>query len=435
MKKTNVLVIGSGGREHAIARKLRQSPGVDKIFCAPGNAGMASLAELLPIRADDFEALSGFVEDHGVGLTVVGPEAPLAAGIADYFMKKNLKIFGPNQKSARLESSKVFSKDLMKKYRIPTASYDTFTDYKTASEFIEKWPVDKPVVVKADGLAAGKGVYVCKGRAEAQNAVKEIMSDKLFGGAGAVAVVEEFLDGEEASIHIFLDGTNYKIMVSSQDHKRVNDGDLGPNTGGMGAYAPAPVFDDSIRAKLEALIIKPLIAGFKNEGIDYKGVLYIGLMICAGEPYVLEFNCRFGDPETQVVLPLLKTDLLEIMEKTVEGRLDNVQIEWYNKSAVCIVMASGGYPGSFKKGAGIKGLDKAAAIQNSAVFHAGTNFENPISDDKIFLTAGGRVLGAAGWGDNIKDAVNTAYKVVSEISFDGMHFRKDIAKRALERVK
>ena len=429
MEKLKVLVIGSGGREHALAWKIAQSPRVEKLFCAPGNAGIAEIAECVNLKIDDLSALEKFIKDKGIGLTVVGPEVPLANGITDFFNSKNLKIFGPNKSAARLESSKVFAKNFMGKYSIPTASFNTFNNLESALAFVETQPEGKKFVVKADGLAAGKGVLICENRDSAKRAIEQVMKDKVFGSAGKELVIEEFLEGEEASLQIFLDSSNYVLMAAAQDHKRINDNDQGPNTGGMGAYAPAPVLDFDTVKLVEKQIIKPLIAGLKKEGIEYKGVLYIGLMISKGKPFVIEFNCRFGDPETQVVLPLLKTDLVAVLESTINGTLDNLAVEWYNNTAVCVVLASGGYPGDYKKGFEILGLDDAKKLSDTVVFHAGT----ALKDGKT-VSSGGRVLGVTGLGPNIKDAVAKAYEAVSKIHFEGMHFRKDIAERALKRL-
>jgi phosphoribosylamine--glycine ligase len=423
-----VLVIGSGGREHALVWKIKLSPKVEKVYCAPGNAGIGTIAECVAIKVDDFRALADFVKQNGIDLTVVGPEVPLCAGIVDFFRAENLTIFGPDSNAARLEGSKSFAKDLLKKYNIATAEYHTFTSLAKAKKFLDRWPEDKPLVVKADGLAAGKGVIICRNPGEARAAVSQIIEKKTFGAAGKEVVVEEFLTGEEVSIQIFLDGTSYSIMAAAQDHKRAFDNDEGPNTGGMGTYAPAPIFSDALRDTVEKTILTPLIAGLRQEGIDYRGVLYLGLMVVKGVPYVLEFNCRFGDPETQVVLPLLKSDLVEIMENVVAGTLDKITVEWYNKAAVCVVLASKGYPGDYEKGKPITGIDEAEKKGNVVVFHAGT-----AEKDGTFLTAGGRVLGVMGIAATIRDAIKAAYAGVENIRFDGMHYRKDIAKRALNR--
>lgn len=465
-----VLVIGSGGREHALVWKIKQSAKVEKIFCAPGNAGISFIAECIPIKVDDFKGLSEFVQKEKIDLTVVGPEVPLAGGIVDYFEAKNLKIFGPNKKAAQLEASKVFAKNIMQKYKIPTAAYKSFTDYSQALKFIDTLGMDKQIVVKADGLAAGKGVIICQNKDSAKRSVEQIMKEKEFGDAGKEVVIEEFLFGEEASVQLFVDGEHYQIMPAAQDHKRVFDNDQGPNTGGMGAYAPAPIIDSVLKKKVEREIIKPLIQAFKKEGIEYKGVLYIGLMICSSqnphespfqkggqkgnaggndisspvskggiggdlkkvskEPYVLEFNCRFGDPETQVVLPLLSTDLVEIIEKIIKSELDKIKIEWYNKFALCVVLASGGYPGDYQKGKTITGLDELKDEKDVIVFHAGTSFGD--ASKNAIVTSGGRVLGITALGRDIRQAIQTAYSALRKISFENMHYRKDIGRKAVK---
>ncbi len=424
----NVLVIGSGGREHAICWKLKQSSRVEKIYCAPGNGGIESVAECVNLNIEDFKAIADFVRKNMIELTFVGPEVPLAKGIVDYFEKEKLNIFGPNQKASQLEASKAFSKDIMKKYNVPTARYEVFDNFEEAKKHLDAWPKHEKVVVKADGLAQGKGVIISENPRDAQNVLAEIMHKKVFGSAGDRVVIEQFLDGEEASCMVFVDGMNFQLMASAQDHKRVFDNDLGPNTGGMGAYAPAPVFTDEIRKKTEERIIRPMIDGLLKEGIVYKGVLYAGLMIVKGEPLVIEFNCRFGDPETQVVLPLLKSDLVDIAENVIGGTLDKFKIEWYNKSAVCVVLASGGYPGSYEKGKEITGLKDAETIQGVTVFHAGT-----VMKEGRCLTSGGRVLGVTAVGGDIKASIDAVYKAVEKIKFDKIHFRKDIGHRALKR--
>jgi phosphoribosylamine--glycine ligase len=427
----NILVIGSGGREHALIWKIRQSPAVKKVYCAPGNAGIARMAECVPIKGEDFAALADFVKRHKIGLTVVGPEIPLAGGIVDYFNALGLPIFGPNKKAAQLEASKAFAKAFMEKYGIPTAKYRSFTDYCEAIDYIGHLPEGQALVVKADGLAAGKGVLICPDRESARQAVEQIMKDKVFGDSGREVVVEEFLEGEEASIQIFLDGKNHHMMAPSQDHKRVDDQDLGPNTGGMGAYAPAPLVTEGIRRTVENEVIAPIIGGLAKEGIDYKGILYIGLMIVRGVPCVLEFNCRFGDPETQVVLPLLKSDLVEIMQKTVAGQLDKIEIEWYNKSAVCVVLVSRGYPGDYEKGKEIRGLEEASLMADAMVFHAGTVHGSAGS----ILSAGGRVLGVTAVGNGIPETITRVYEAVGKIRFDGMHYRTDIGRKAFKHIR
>ena len=339
------LVIGNGGREHAIVWKLAQSHKVDKIYCTLGNAGISKQAEIVNIKVDDFENLSKFAIENKIDYTFVGPEVPLALGIVDFFNAKSLKIFGPSKKGALLEASKSFAKDFMRKYNIPTAQYHTFTDFNSAKTFLEnEWEENKKVVVKADGLAAGKGVVMCHNRQEALVAIKEMMQDKSFGSAGDKIIFEQWLEGQETSILAFVDGKHFSIMPAAQDHKRVNDGDKGLNTGGMGAYAPAPVATPELLKQVKEQVMPNIMNGLQKENIDYKGILYIGFMVDNGKPYVLEFNCRFGDPETQIILPLLETDLADIVEHIIAGTLNEIDIKWSNKSAVCVVLASGGYP-------------------------------------------------------------------------------------------
>ena len=420
-----VLVVGGGGREHALVWKLSQSPKVDKLYCAPGNAGTASLAENIPIAADDVEKLLAFAVVNSIDLTVVGPEAPLMEGIADRFQAAGLKIFAPSKRAAAIEGSKALSKDLMAKYNIPTAKYGTFTDAKEAIACINEWGA--PIVVKADGLAAGKGVVVAFDEDTAIQAVKDIMEDNLFGDAGSVVVVEEYLDGEEVSILAFTDGFTVVPMVSAQDHKRVFDGDEGPNTGGMGAYSPAPIYTEALAAEVQKTILQPTIDALRAEGRFYQGVIYAGLMITADGPKVLEYNARFGDPETQPIMMRLKTDLVEIIEAILDGKLQQLDIQWQEDAAVCVVMVAGGYPGKYAKGEEILGL---AGLDNetTTVFHAGTAEKN----EKI-VTAGGRVLGVTARAATIAEAIQSAYATVEKISFKDAFYRKDIGYRALNR--
>ncbi len=419
-----ILVVGGGGREHTLVWKLKQSPLVDKIYCAPGNAGIAEDAECVPISVEDLQGLADFAEKQKIDLTVVGPEDPLARGIVDLFQEKGLKIFGPNKQAAQLEGSKVFAKELMVKYNIPTAEYRTFTSPEEAEQYIKK--IGTPVVIKAEGLAAGKGVIICEEEEEALLAVKKIMIDRAFGDAGNRLIVEEFMRGEEASILAFTDGESILAMVSSQDHKPVYDGDRGPNTGGMGAYAPAPLVTPEIAQYVEEKILIPAVQGLKADGHPYSGVIYAGLMFTEKGPKVLEFNCRFGDPEAQVVIPLLKSDLIPILQAVVEGRLSEVKAQWHEGSAVCVVMASGGYPGPYQKGVVIHGLEKQKGKENFVVFHAGTK------DQKgQIVTNGGRVLGVTGWAENLPEALKKVYEAVESIEFDGAHYRKDIGQKAL----
>ncbi|MDD5162756.1 MAG: phosphoribosylamine--glycine ligase [Candidatus ainarchaeum sp.] len=421
-----ILLVGSGGREHALAWKIRQSRLCEKLFCAPGNAGTSEIAENIPINAEDVKALADFAEKHKIGLTIVGPEAPLVEGIVNEFEKRGLKIFGPSAKAAMLEGSKIFAKKIMQKYGIPTAESGEFVSAEKALAYLKNKGV--PIVVKADGLAAGKGVFVCNSPEEAENAVKKILLESAFGSAGKKILIEEFLEGEEASFLAFSDGKNILPMVSSQDHKRAFDKDLGPNTGGMGAYSPAPVVTKKLEKKILKGIMQKTIDAMKSEGAEYKGVLYAGLMIKNWEAKVLEFNARFGDPETQAILPRMKSDILEIMLACIEGNLAEKKIKWSKKHCTCVVLASGGYPGRYKKNKEIFGLEKAREIKNALVFHAGTKIEN----GKI-LTNGGRVLGISALGKTIEESIGNAYSAVSKISFEKMHCRKDIGKKAIKK--
>ncbi len=421
-----VLVIGSGGREHAIVWKLSQSHLVDKIYCCPGNAGIAELAECIDVNVNDFDSLLDFVKYEWIDLTVVGPEDPLSRGIVDLFEKEGRRILGPTKAAARLESSKVFSKDLMKSHGIPSAEYSVFTSYVHAEEHIKF--KGAPIVVKADGLAAGKGVFVASTVEEALEALKVIMKDRTFGDAGDRVIVEECLRGEEASFMVFTDGKTVVPMVSSQDHKRVFDNDKGPNTGGMGAYSPAPIITTDMEKKVMEKIMKPTLRALKSEGITYKGILYAGLMIDGDNPQVLEFNCRLGDPETQPVLSRLKSDFMSIALAVTDGTLSDIAIEWNREPAVCVVISSAGYPGKYRKGDVIKGIADANTVDGVQVFHAGTAF-----NDGGIVTSGGRVLGVTAAGEDIAAARKKAYEAVGKIHFAGMHYRKDIANRALER--
>jgi phosphoribosylamine--glycine ligase len=419
-----VLVIGGGGREHAIVWKLAQSRHVDKIYCAPGNAGIAETAECIDISIGDFDELINFVRYEWIDLTIVGPEVPLSMGIADAFEKGGRKILAPSKAAAQLEASKVFSKDFLRRHRIPTAEYKVFSSYLHAEDYVRM--KGSPIVIKADGLAAGKGVIVAATTDEAVVALKRIMKEREFGKAGDRVIVEECLQGEEASFMVFTDGRTILPMVSSQDHKQVFDHDKGPNTGGMGAYSPAPVITEELESLVMEKIMWPTINGLREEGIKYKGVLYAGLMIKDGKPSVLEFNCRLGDPETQPVFARLDTDFVDIALAIADERLSDIKVEWKKDAAVCVVLASGGYPGKYEKGKVIRGLEEAKNVDDVFVFHAGTEF----SDGGI-VTSGGRVLGVTATGKNIKAAKEQAYKAVGEIQFEGMHYRKDIADRAL----
>jgi len=419
-----VLVVGGGGREHALVWKISQSPKVTKIYCAPGNAGISEQAAIVSIKANDLNSLLEFALKEEINLTVVGPEDPLTKGIVDLFESKGLFIFGANQKAAEIEGSKAFAKEMMKKYYIPTAFYEIFDSRNEAVKYIRK--LGAPIVVKADGLAAGKGVIVCKTVEEAIQSVDKIMVEKIFGEAGNRVVVEEYLVGEEASYIAFTDGKTILPMASSQDHKPIFDGDEGPNTGGMGAYSPAPVVTDKVHEKILEKILRPLIQGMGEEGRPYKGVLYAGLMIHDSQPKVLEFNARFGDPETQPVLMRMKGDIVPILEACIKGNLSQYQIEWDNRASVCVVMASKGYPGDYEKGKAIKGLKEVSQMKDVFVFHAGTGLK-----DGQIVTNGGRVLGVTGLGEDIPRAIERTYQAVKKISWDGVHYRKDIGQKAL----
>ncbi len=423
-----ILLIGGGGREHALAWKLVQSPNVEKLYAAPGNPGMALLqkCECINLNVDDLEGVADYAEEKSIDLTVVGPEAPLVAGLADVFKRRGLPVFGPSKAAAQLEGSKAFSKELMAKYNIPTAFFKICEDIEAAKAYVEE--KGAPIVVKADGLAAGKGVVVAMTKQEALDAIDDMMGDHKFGAAGARVVLEEYMEGEEASLLAFTDGKTVVPMIAAQDHKRVFDGDEGPNTGGMGTYAPAPVMTDILRLKATELVLKPVVAAMAKEGTPYQGCLYAGLMIKGDSVKVVEFNCRFGDPETQVVLPLLDGDLAEIMLACATGTLDKVEVAWHDKVAVCVVMASGGYPESYEKGKEITGLAAAEEDKDVVVFHAGTKE----ADGKI-VTSGGRVLGVTAVDASIKAARDRAYAAVEKIAFEKNFYRKDIAWRALKR--
>ena len=421
-----VLVVGGGGREHTLAWKLANDRRQPQIFCAPGNAGTAALGTNLSIGAEDIAGLVAWARDERPDLTVVGPEAPLCAGLVDALESEGLRAFGPGRAAAQIEGSKVFSKEVMNAAGVPCARAMAFTDAAEARDYVRA--EGAPIVVKAEGLAAGKGVFVCGSVAEAEAAVRKVLVDKTFGGAGARVLVEECLEGEEASILALVDGATIVPLASSQDHKRVLDGDQGPNTGGMGAYSPAPVVTDTLWPVIEARVLQPTLAELGNRGITYKGVLYAGLMISEQGPKVLEFNCRFGDPETQVVIPRLAGDLIPALEACIDGTLSAELVSWRAEPCVCVVLASGGYPGKYEKGKQIKGLDEASAKPDTVVFHAGTALQN----DSV-VTSGGRVLGVTALGNDLTQAVSKAYDAVSAITFDGCQYRKDIAARALNR--
>ncbi len=431
----NILVIGSGGREHALVWKLAQSPHAKRIWCAPGNAGIAgerlaangSAVACLPLGAENLPGLLAFAQAQAIDLTVVGPDNPLALGIVDQFQAAGLRIWGVNQKAAQFESSKVFSQKFMEKYGIPTAAAGTFDDPAAAKRFAAS--LDGRCVVKADGLALGKGVLMCTNLAAAERAVDEIMVGKAFGAAGAQTVIQEYLEGMEVSLHALCDGRTAKLFPTSQDHKRALDGDLGLNTGGMGTYSPTPFLSDAELASVSQKILEPFMRGCRAEGIDYRGILYPGVMLTKTGPKVLEFNARFGDPETQVYLTRLENDLVELLEASVNGTLDKVALTWNSRAAVCVIMASGGYPGNYPKGQVISGLTAADGLPGTKVFHAGT----ALKDGQI-VTNGGRVLGVTALGPDLKAARIAAYAAVEQIQFEGAHFRRDIAAKALSSV-
>lgn len=418
-----ILIIGGGGREHALAWKIAQSPKVTELFCAPGNPGTASIATNINIPGDDIDRLLEFALDRSIDLTVVGPEQPLVLGLADWFQDNGLKVFGPSAKAAQLEGSKAFSKDLMKKYNIPTADYAAFDDADEARAYVKG---KGPQVVKADGLAAGKGVFVCADEAEAVDAINQIMNDRIFGESGNRIIVEERLEGQEVSLLAFTDGTTVLPMEAAQDHKAVFDGDTGPNTGGMGAYSPAPIFTPELKQEVFQRIIVPAVNGMREDGIPYQGVLYAGLMITDKGPKTLEFNARFGDPETQPLMMRMQSDIVPILEACADGTLDTCALEWKPEAAVCVVMASGGYPGKYEKGKPIQGLDQASLLEGVTVFHAGTK-----QDGDAIVTQGGRVLGVTALGDTVQSAIAKAYQAVDKIRWEGVQFRTDIGKKAL----
>ncbi len=418
-----VLVVGGGGREHAIVWKMRQSRLVSDLFCLPGNPGIAKEARVVPGRPDDVKSIADFAERERIDLTVVGPEAPLVAGLANELQDRGLLVFGPTRESAEIEGSKVFSKEFMSRYGIPTAGFKVFDDYQEALAFVRS--ADRPLVVKADGLAAGKGVVVAKTVDEAVRALEDIMFHQVYGKAGSRVVIEECLQGEEVSVLAITDGKNVIQLASAQDHKRAYDNDEGPNTGGMGAYSPAPIYTPELAEKIQREVLIPTVKGMAREGRPYRGVLYAGLMITRDGPMVLEFNCRFGDPETQAILPRMKSDLVDIMQAAAVGDLANRTLEWRDEAAVCVVMASGGYPGAYRPGLPITGLEDAARLKDVVVFHAGTGLR-----DGAMVTVGGRVLGVTALGAGVREAAGLAYHAVDLIKFEGAHFRRDIARRA-----
>jgi phosphoribosylamine--glycine ligase len=423
-----ILVVGSGGREHALVWKIRQSPNVEKLYCAPGNAGTRLLATNVEVKANDIQGLLKFVKSERIDLTVVGPEVPLTEGIVDTFEAEGFSIFGPSKRAAEIEGSKVFSKDFMKKYHIPTASYAAFGvgQRREAEEYASSVPV--PCVVKADGLAAGKGAVICESRDEARCVINEMMGQKIFGSAGERVVIEEFMTGEEASVFAISDGENFAILSPAQDHKRILDNDQGKNTGGMGAYAPAPVMTAGLMAQVESTIVIPTIRGMAAEGRTYRGCLYIGIMVTENGPKVVEYNCRFGDPEAQVILPLIDGDLPEIMMAACHGTLKNYSVRLSDATAVCVIIASRGYPEKYETGKKIFGLDAVQSRNEVMVFHSGT-----VQAGGDIVTAGGRVLGVTAIGPHqgLKETIRTAYSGVRQISFDGAYYRSDIGQKGL----
>ncbi len=417
-----VLIVGSGGREHAIAWSVAKSPKVEKIYCAPGNAGIAEFAECVNIGAMEFEKLAAFAKEHEVDFTIVGMDDPLVGGIVDVFEAEGLRVFGPRKNAAILEGSKGFSKDLMKKYHIPTADYETFTDADAALAYLET--AKMPIVLKADGLALGKGVLICQTLEEAKEGVKEIMQDKKFGTAGNTMVVEEFMTGREVSVLSFVDGKTIRTMTSAQDHKRAGDGDTGLNTGGMGTFSPSPFYTKEVEAFCQAHIFQATVDAMREEGREFKGIIFFGLMLTEEGPKVLEYNARFGDPETQVVLPRMKTDIIEVMEACVDGTLDQIHLEFEENAAVCVVLASDGYPLAYEKGLPITGLDEFQKHEGYYCFHAGTKF----NEKGELVTNGGRVLGVTAKGADLKEARANAYRATEWVNFANKYMRHDIGK-------
>lgn len=421
-------MVGGGGREHALVWKIAKSPLVDEIYNAPGNGGIAKIANCVDIKPEDLDSLAKFAKDERIDLTIVGPEMPLALGIVDRFVENGLRIFGPTKEAAQIESSKLFAKELMRKHGIPTAQFSTFTDRDEAISYVEK--KGAPIVVKTCGLAAGKGVIVAEDVESALTAIDMMMVEKRFGPSGETVVIEEHLVGEEASLLAFTDGNTVLPMVASQDHKPIHDGDRGPNTGGMGAYAPAPILDpDTLEAITEYILI-PTVRGMAAEGIVYQGVLYAGLIITEQGPKVLEFNCRFGDPEIQAIFPLMKNDLIEVSLALMDGRLDEVELAWEKRSAVCVVLASGGYPGSYEKGKRISGVQEAEEIEDVILFHSGTELT-----PEGLTTSGGRVIGVTGIGDTLRQAIGKTYSAVEKIHFENAYYRRDIGEKGLRKLR
>ncbi len=421
-----VLLIGSGGREHVLAWKISQSPLLKKLYAAPGNAGIAQIAECVSISPEDIDGLLQFAKTQSIDLTVVGPEAPLVAGIVDRFKAEGLKVFGPTKDAALLEGSKAFAKDQMTKFGVPTAPYEVFSNVNEAKHYVIE--TEMPVVIKADGLAQGKGVVICDSSQTAVGALTQMMSEGIFGAAGRKVVVEKCLEGEELSILALTDGEKIISLASAQDHKRAYDHDRGPNTGGMGAYSPCPLVSDEKTREIVDLAIRPMIRGMASEGKPCRGILYAGIMMTRSGPFVLEYNCRFGDPETQAILPRLKSDLLPVLMQVAEGRLETEELEWHDKACLAIVVASGGYPGHYEKGFSIQGLEGLKSLEDVVVFHAGTT----TNDKGQIVTAGGRVLAVAALGENLRAAHDRAYQAVAKVQFEAGFYRRDIGRRALE---
>ena len=417
-----ILIVGSGGREHVIAWKCARSPKIEKIYCAPGNAGIAEVAQLVPLKADQFEELADFAQSHEIDLTVIGMDDPLVGGIVDVFEARGLRVFGPRKNAAILEGSKAFSKDLMKKYNIPTAAYETFTDKEKAIDYL-KSQAAFPIVLKASGLALGKGVLICETLEEALEGTEEIMGVKKFGSAGDEMVIEEFMTGREVSVLSFVDGTHIKEMASAQDHKRAGDGDTGLNTGGMGNFSPSPFYTEEVQQFCREKIFQPTVDAMKAEGREFKGVIFFGLMLTENGPKVLEYNCRFGDPEAQVVLPRMENDIVDVFEACIDGTLDQIDLKFSDEACVCVVLASDGYPVAYEKGKEIRGLENFAGKDDYFCFHAGT----AVKDGRI-VTNGGRVLGITALGKDLKEARAKAYEAVEWVDFDNKYCRHDIAK-------
>ena len=421
-----VLLVGSGGREHALAWKIAQSPMLTKLYAAPGNAGISQHAECVPIASEDIKGLLEFALREKIDLTVVGPEVPLVAGIGDLFLENGLLLFGPSKETALLEGSKAFSKDVMTKYGVPTAGYEVFTNVKEAKHYVIE--AEMPVVIKADGLAAGKGVVICDTAEHVVATLTQMMEEKSFGDAGSKVIIEKKLEGEELSILVLTDGKKIIPLASARDHKRAYDHDRGPNTGGMGAFSPSMKIPESEIGGIIDIAVRPILEGMARDGMSYRGVLYAGIMLTKDGPFVLEYNCRFGDPETEAILPRLKSDLLPVLVQIANGCLETENLEWYDKSCITVVMASGGYPGSYEKGVLIRGLETVKGQPDVTVFHAGTAF----NAEKQVVTAGGRVLAVTAWGDTLKAAHERVYQVITQIHFEGGFCRRDIGQKAIE---